>query len=1410
MISTDAGAEGQNLQFCNCVLNYDLPWNPMRIEQRIGRVDRLTQPKDEVFVANLYARGTIDESVYGLLAHKLRMFELLFGQVTTILGELDDSKTASFETRVMEALFAENDSKMQKLLNQLGTELVHAREKASELIAADSGMSQWMASAFDHREGLTKAGSTELAPEVSERARMRQRRVQTWVRNVLHALNAVIVHDTGDGDGAFLSAKFDEEFEQELGGRTLMHLAFDRFGLEHHPDAELCAVGSPVFDELLGLLRIRGDMHATVPMIPDDIGPSPYPHVPSIRLVRRRLIPSGSWSGQATFRTTIGEAETTEHLITADINGHNESRLPRRPLQDGESLPPSFGSAPKVISQFERAASSQLERLRRERSKIIEKEQDQELGRIARGYKAQIADSTGEERARLQRALRSEEARLSRRPDVRARAKILAVTLHEDDWVVEETWIGPGGDEATLTYEWGAKEPPIVKSVVSGNAIGVLALCSGTHWVDQSEVASCESCQRSLCQACGEDAAFAGCAVCGQLSCGQCRRDTGGLCRTCASPERAPEMDDEFSVAWKLNGNIIVRVGERVAELVRPASTSPEIVVAHQDIGNSQQARLRAYAKQEGLPLDCGLMSRNLTGHPEQSGGARARLYGSEKIDVELSIAPEANSSIDSDAASSVPQAPEVEVVSEDQFGLASLLKKLRSEVAPRPRPAVLVTRRSYFVDAYLEVDRIVREASYNTDDGSPRVTDVQTADIRWHSPASGESVVGVAELADIYVTLQRRNEAILVSARQRDAELGMWIACPEISSAAEQLGCYDFLCSLGMPGGRLGKRTGEVLQIVGDFPTPSECELYERDIRPVASLAELAADTDVVSADSASLTALGVVPNHVAAQNILELPNELAAALLDKTNRTFTSALCNGLEVSETWRGHGTARHTYQTFDGSPLPPRVGADGIRQSDFGVCRDGHFYAAGAAALCAACNSWACPACDEVGQQASVTCEGCSQPVCRRCASSTHHVTAAQCLLCADHACSNCGRDPQVAACATCERAMCTSCRVQDLCPACSQLAPISDDQRTFLPADLAVTGATVHAGIDNDAIVVVINRGRAYEQAIIRNGAIDRWIAFYRSHIDDTYRLRLAASRELQAQMIPTTDVLQPESPRTDARLVVRSTRLFRPIWSAPDLGAFGRSPEGEPSPDRDLTPAIRAQFPRLAYCPEPVLEPPRQLVSLMSSLDDPSTSRLSMRWERSGFDIAIIPSGISEITIDDSDEREVISEWQQNQVVVPWVADSWNPIPTVRKFASCGDTEAVIANMATLEALGVRCPDGISWYAITASKLAPAATVLSRQMGLGDADNVGIFTDPHRISMSAVTNAEATSSSVTPVGEVKTGPRSTEDSTREAFIAWAPNAAVTSPQLGVLAEELRLSLKKLRLRPAEWCTSRT
>lgn len=1398
MISTDAGAEGQNLQFCNCVLNYDLPWNPMRIEQRIGRVDRLTQPRDEVFVANLYARQTIDESVYRLLAEKLRMFELLFGQVTTILGELDDSKSASFETRVMEALFAESDSKMDRLLGQLGTELVHAREKASELIAADSGLSTWMASAFEHRKGLTKAGSTDLAPAVAERARMRQRRVQTWVRSVFRALGVEILHDTGDGDGAFLTVKFGEEFEQELGGRTLMHLAFDRFGLEHHPDAELCAVGSPVFDELLGLLRVRGDMHATVPVIPEDLGPTPFRHASTIRLVRRRLVPSGSWSGQATFRATVGESETTEHLITAEVNGHNAQRLPRRPLNDGESLPASFGTSSKLIAQFERAATSQLESLRRARSKKVESEQAQELERITSGYRAQIYEAGPDDRARLQRALRSEQRRLTRRPDVRARAKVLAVTLDEDDWLVEETWAGPSGDEAILTYEWGTDEPSIVESDASGNPIEVLALCSETHWVDASETLHCASCGHDLCKACGEDAVFADCAVCGLASCGECGRETGGLCRRCASPRRVPELDDEFSVVWTLNAGCTLWVGERVAELVKPGAPSPSVLVSAADVDDPRRARLRAYARRNTLPLDCGLRLRDLTGRPDVDDTARTRLTGTQNVEVELSVDQGQDASMDLDALDDVPAHDDVAVVREEDFQLGDLLHKLRAEVPPPHRPALVVTRRATFVDLLLEEDRLVREVSVVADDGSLRIIDAATAEIEWRDQSLDDALLGDAQLEDVRVTLSRRNEAVLINAFRGDQQIGSWVACPQQLSVADQFGCFTYLSSSGTPGGRIGKRTDEVLTITGAFPSPSECEITQRTIKPIASLIDLDSDFNISPADSASLAAFGITPDRASTQEISALPFELSAAILRSTQRSFTAALCNGLEVSETWQGHGTAEYTYQTFDGAPLAPKADDIGIRQSDFGVCRDGHFYTAGTAALCAACESWACRACDPASGRASVTCPGCSSAVCPRCLADTHAVSASRCMLCGDHACADCGRNPDVASCGVCERSMCGSCRIDDLCPACSALGPATRQQREMMPAELVTGGATLLVGADADALVVVINRGGIYEHATVRNGAVSRWVVFGRREVDPAYRLRLSASGRFGTQVVPVVEPLDPETPRPEGRVVVHSQRAFRPAWSVAALDASGRGSGTLPSADGYLPAVVAAQFPTLTAVPTPAWDIPAPLRSRLTGLSRPTTVDLVLRWERIGREITVTTIGIGVLDIEGTDERESIEEFRQSEMTPQWVVDAWQPTPRAHFISQVPDAEAVLVSMASLVALGIHTSDADDWYIVTASQQAPAATALSRSMHLGDADEVGVFTDPHRIRISGISNAIETSLTVAPRGEMAPGPRSHESATRDALSAWLPDFQVVTPRLQVLPHELRLQLQRM------------
>lgn len=98
LIATEAGAEGINLQFCSLVVNYDLPWNPQRIEQRIGRCHRYGQKHDVVVVNFLNRKNEADQRVYQLLAEKFRLFEGVFGASDEVLGAIESG--VDFERRV--------------------------------------------------------------------------------------------------------------------------------------------------------------------------------------------------------------------------------------------------------------------------------------------------------------------------------------------------------------------------------------------------------------------------------------------------------------------------------------------------------------------------------------------------------------------------------------------------------------------------------------------------------------------------------------------------------------------------------------------------------------------------------------------------------------------------------------------------------------------------------------------------------------------------------------------------------------------------------------------------------------------------------------------------------------------------------------------------------------------------------------------------------------------------------------------------------------------------------------------------------------------------------------------------------------------------------------------------------------
>ena len=98
MIATESGAEGLNFQFCSLVVNYDLPWNPQRIEQRIGRCHRYGQEFDVVVINFINRRNAADQRVFELLSGKLRLFDGVFGTSDEILGALESG--VDFEKRI--------------------------------------------------------------------------------------------------------------------------------------------------------------------------------------------------------------------------------------------------------------------------------------------------------------------------------------------------------------------------------------------------------------------------------------------------------------------------------------------------------------------------------------------------------------------------------------------------------------------------------------------------------------------------------------------------------------------------------------------------------------------------------------------------------------------------------------------------------------------------------------------------------------------------------------------------------------------------------------------------------------------------------------------------------------------------------------------------------------------------------------------------------------------------------------------------------------------------------------------------------------------------------------------------------------------------------------------------------------
>lgn len=134
LVTTEIGGEGRNIQFCARMVNYDLPWNPMKIEQRIGRIHRIGQEK-EVQIYNFCAQGSIEDYILDILDRKINMFEMVIGEIDMILGRVRGEK--EFADMVCDIwVDSQSPEERDQSFAKLGTKLKRAKtgyEKTREL-----------------------------------------------------------------------------------------------------------------------------------------------------------------------------------------------------------------------------------------------------------------------------------------------------------------------------------------------------------------------------------------------------------------------------------------------------------------------------------------------------------------------------------------------------------------------------------------------------------------------------------------------------------------------------------------------------------------------------------------------------------------------------------------------------------------------------------------------------------------------------------------------------------------------------------------------------------------------------------------------------------------------------------------------------------------------------------------------------------------------------------------------------------------------------------------------------------------------------------------------------------------------------------------------------------------------------
>jgi SNF2 family DNA or RNA helicase len=229
LISTEAGGEGRNFQFCHILVNYDLPWNPMRVEQRIGRVDRFGQ-KHAVSIFNLWVKDTIEERVLDVLENRIRVFEETVGGLDPILGD-----TESDITRILRIA----GQKQEEAFKEFGRQM---EERVRRARAAESQLGDFIMDTKSYRKEIAERIAGQPSPIDNDD-------LERFIGQLL-ADARTYIRRRGDIYELTFNGEILESERKYLAGRQNLRAVFRA---DHRPDSEdveFMAFGHPIVDSI--------------------------------------------------------------------------------------------------------------------------------------------------------------------------------------------------------------------------------------------------------------------------------------------------------------------------------------------------------------------------------------------------------------------------------------------------------------------------------------------------------------------------------------------------------------------------------------------------------------------------------------------------------------------------------------------------------------------------------------------------------------------------------------------------------------------------------------------------------------------------------------------------------------------------------------------------------------------------------------------------------------------------------------------------------------------------------------------------------------------------------------------------------------------------------------------------------